>query len=267
MMSSAGFLALLLAAGDFSSPRIVSGGWRIIHLEPPVSLHAAQGVQGAALGQNSALKAGDRLQLGKGARLVVEDRAGSLEVEGEGLFQLVSRGTYRYAGPRASANADGEVQIEMGGDRIRVAAGLVRIRRSGENLFVESPGQARVKVFTSQGMKVIPPQSGVRFSSGGASPPVRLAPAPVPQAPEQNAELMAFRFVWRPTGTPSSYRLEVAGDDNFHQMLYTAEATESTWAPAMGSLPLGVFYWRVTALDAGGFEGIPSATRSFRVAP
>lgn len=71
-------------------------------------------------------------------------------------------------------------------------------------------------------------------------------------------------FTWRPTSGADSYRLEIAHDKDFSDVVYSVETRWSSHCPST-TLPTGKLYWRYRAADATGVSAW-STIRSFSVA-
>ncbi len=95
---------------------------------------------------------------------------------------------------------------------------------------------------------------------GGVTVETRRAPqSPVPLYPAANASLRAFRFLWRAVPEARGYRLEVATDPDFHDLRFSGDVGDITYFEPVRSVPLGVLYWRVRAVDRHGVPG-PAST-------
>ncbi len=56
-------------------------------------------------------------------------------------------------------------------------------------------------------------------------------------------------FRWNLSGNAGSYRIEIAPDPSFSQIVHSANTTERKYLWSAGSLPFGKYYWRVIALN------------------
>jgi hypothetical protein len=69
-------------------------------------------------------------------------------------------------------------------------------------------------------------------------------------------------FTWGTLGRHAHYRLRVASDVDFHELL--ADERIGVASLTLSSLPAGEYYWSVSSLD-GGHEGRPSVPRRLRI--
>ncbi|MGE3773068.1 MAG: hypothetical protein AB7I32_09100 [Gammaproteobacteria bacterium] len=93
-------------------------------------------------------------------------------------------------------------------------------------------------------------------------PPLTSAPAP-------QAGVMAERpvFEWAAVGGISRYRLQIARDRAFTELVVDeAQLADTRYEPA-GALALGDWYWRVMAIDAGEGPGPFGDAQQFRRLP
>ncbi len=92
-------------------------------------------------------------------------------------------------------------------------------------------------------------------------PPAQLGPADEGVVYVETPEL-----TWAPVDDSAGYWLEVAGDQNFDRIVENGFGIEGV-VHKMAQLPVGEYFWRVSALDGFGLPGERSATWRFRVTP
>jgi hypothetical protein len=99
-------------------------------------------------------------------------------------------------------------------------------------------------------------------SSGVPSTPKRLLAAPAPLHPRRS-ERRTYRefppnivFQWRPVERADEYRLVIARDPGFRQVVVDERLSEPSYS--IGSLAHGEYWWTVSSIDAG-VDGPPSA--------
>ena len=88
------------------------------------------------------------------------------------------------------------------------------------------------------------------WGDAGALTRVALPPAPTPELPQVSAAGVTLRWASR---AQSSYRIQIARDAAFAQMLHDERTGDTQWllrSPAPGS-----YYVRTQAIDADGFAG------------
>ncbi len=130
------------------------------------------------------------------------------------------------------ANYDGEIQVSVGGDTVAVR------RNQGTLVERDRPPLAPVDLLPSPELKG-PPDGKVLFDMG-----------------------VGFR--WEAETDAVGYWLEVALDRDFARLLFTMTAIEETHY----YLPIaeeGLYYWRVSAIDASGLPGPASDSRRLRL--
>ena len=91
--------------------------------------------------------------------------------------------------------------------------------------------------------------------------------SPTPIAPQADEPLRTYRFTWRGVAGAAWYRVEIARDASFRELLYAEESSTTTLTHGNRTLPLGTIYWRVTAMGEAGQSGPPSAPVPIRVVP
>ncbi len=122
---------------------------------------------------------------------------------------------------------------------------------------VELQGQGEVLAVTGG--------HGSRVREGEAPGPLHpLPPAPVLADPPDGARPAAFAFRWEPVDGAAGYVVEIAEDAAFHRLAHRAAVDGPEYAPAQVRLPLreAGYHWRVSAVDADGFQGRPSPGRA-----
>lgn len=91
--------------------------------------------------------------------------------------------------------------------------------------------------------------------------------APQPLSPQANEVLRTYRFTWRGVTGAERYRVEVARDARFQDVLYAEESSTTTLTHPNRTLPLGTVFWRVMAVGEYGQSGPPSPPVSIRIVP
>jgi hypothetical protein len=139
---------------------------------------------------------------------------------------------------------------DEGESRLETLEGLVQVRSAVD------PSAAPVDVPAGQATAV--------NREGRVAPPHALPEAPKVVAPLKGALGTDARFEWQPVGEAASYRVEIARDADFLVDAQSAVVNAPTlsWPEALAK---GKWFWRVTALDARGFQGAPSKVYAFTV--
>jgi hypothetical protein len=219
-------------------------------------------------------KSSAELRFADGARLTVtEDSLIFLRRSGATLkgverksIELMSGQAELDARSNQPAAPGPEVEIVVGASRTtsrpdKSGGAQTRARRSEEGsakLMVyggESEveaGGAKVQVPRGMGTSVAP--------SGPPSPPERLLAAPAGTDPAAGAERACADplFSWQAVPEAAAYTVEICRDPACAELVerQTGE-TAAKWRPA-APLPVGSYYWRVTARSASGLDGYPS---------
>ncbi len=94
-------------------------------------------------------------------------------------------------------------------------------------------------------------------------PPLLTTPAPGAGVSEDQPSMN-----WGASTTIARYRLQVASDDGFTQLVMDDDSVSTAGASTPASLPLGIYFWRVAAIDAMEGQGPFSDVQQFRrIAP
>lgn len=101
---------------------------------------------------------------------------------------------------------------------------------------------------------------GVSTTPSGVSGPVALLPAPSLGEGGQRQSEAIVRFQIQPVDKAAAYRLSLARDAGFIDVIAEATTETTTQVPTaeFGEVPNGTYFLRLTALDQGGLEGLPS---------
>jgi hypothetical protein len=105
-------------------------------------------------------------------------------------------------------------------------------------------------------------------ADGQPMEPVSLPSAPVPKLPTQGSAAYyrdvppRLRFSWKPTEPTNNYRIMLARDPQFRQVVVDEQVSGTSFTH--GNLKGGQYYWRVQAL-AGKTEGTPSEARELTI--
>jgi|GEM_PF-3519850 len=109
--------------------------------------------------------------------------------------------------------------------------------------------------------------SGQWMAFGKGEGPRILPTAPDLVSPLQG-DVAAPELVWSPVAGARGYRVEVAEDVNFHQVLHVLESSADVTRARSPDLPEGrPWYWRVFATTDDGIAGLSSRIYAFRVGP
>ena len=155
--------------------------------------------------------------------------------------------------PGQAAGSDVEFKLTVNPDK----TSTLSLHKGDAQLMV---GGKRVNLHENYGVTI--------DADGQAGEAVELPPAPTPRLPTQGSAAYyrdvppRLRFSWKPTEPTNNYRLTVARDPQFRQVVVDEEVSGTTFAH--GNLKRGQYFWRVQAL-AGKTEGVPSEPRALTV--
>jgi hypothetical protein len=218
-------------------------------------------------------KSSAEMQFLDGARLTVtEDSLVFLQRSGKTLsgspkksIEIVQGAAELNAQVLSASAPPPEVEIVLGNTRAtsrpdgkgpartrarRAEEGGAKLMAYGGESEVEAGG-AKVRVQRGMGTSVA--------TQGPPSPPEPLLPAPVLAGPEPDAERACTDppLAWQAVPQAASYIVEVCRDPGCGALVdRRVGETATEWRPA--ALPVGEFYWRVTARSRSGLDGYPS---------
>jgi hypothetical protein len=243
----------------------------------PPALHAGDAVRTLTrsrallrLGEHVELELGERSQLAFAARS--EDR--SLQIARARRVTLLAGAL---AGAVRGARGDAvPLELELPGARLTILAtagrdGDVRFvaRRNTDSTSTISLVAGRARLAAGHGAESITAGYGVTLDGRGNVRDRRaLAPAPGTLAPP-GGSVVAYRdvpprveFTWSPVGGVPSYRLRIARDAAFHDLL--ADERVDGASRTLSAMSAGEYYWSVSSVD-GHYEGRPSVPRRLRI--
>lgn len=165
---------------------------------------------------------------------------------------------------RAAGDQDGTVAVRTdagvatgdgGGFRVHVEGAAVRAEAVAAPVAVIGAG-TEVALAAGEG-------SRVRAGEAPSAPVALLAGGPL-VAPADAAPLRVPDFTWTPTPRGHGYRVEIAAEPDFVDLVAVQDVPGPAWRPdtLLARYRGGVLYWRVSAYDGLGFLGVPSETRS-----
>ncbi|WP_437289573.1 FecR domain-containing protein [Sorangium sp. So ce406] len=189
--------------------------------------------------------------------------------------------------PAAVELSDGEVKAALAalrGQTVDVASGGGRVSASSRDTVVQRRGErTTVAVFdgkadvTSGGLSVVVPKDhGTRFV--GRAPPAR--PRPLPPRPEwteqTSAEVAPIALApaglgvlsasWKPAPQAAGYRVEVARDPEFNDLVAREEVKPDVVSFRAEKMPAGAYFLRVRVIDREEYLGVGAVRRFHLVA-
>ena len=94
--------------------------------------------------------------------------------------------------------------------------------------------------------------------------PERLLPAPEIHALDGELFAENIEFSWEPLDGAAAYRLDVCKDRRCTQPIFNQRGIPETTLTAL-SLPVGISYWRVTAVSESGLDGFTSSPGELKI--
>lgn len=158
-----------------------------------------------------------------------------------------------------SVLTDAGVTAGQGGFRVTVEDESSRTEALSAPVAVAAQGVA-VDVGAGQGSRTVVGEA--------PGPAVDLLPPGLPTRPGEGEELVRPRFEWEPVESALGYRLEIAADPSFQEVLQSEDVSDIPWSPPVFMLPWpssGSLYWRVSSFDRLGFVGLPSKAMAMRL--
>ncbi|MEZ4323333.1 MAG: hypothetical protein R3F61_38065, partial [Myxococcota bacterium] len=113
------------------------------------------------------------------------------------------------------------------------------------------------------------PGQGSRVSVGQApSPPVDLLVTGALRKPPDATPLLRPSFGWDAVDTALGYRLEIALDPGFVQVVFAEDVPGNRFDASVLMLPydrVDALHWHVASFDRFGFLGVPSDPRTVKL--
>ena len=166
-----------------------------------------------------------------------------------------------------AGRSDAEVRPSRGGRdpfEIRTPVSVAAVRGTQFRVSVEQGGKAattsvvegKVGVQGTGGEALVPAEYGLASTLQSTGRPVPLLAPPDIEQPVHVETDGTQVFTIDPPGGAARYRLQIADDDEFHDM--RKEVTQASPVFRLPPLPAGTYIVRATALDAKDVEGLPS---------
>ena len=234
------------------------------------------------------LKKGDRVRTRSGARTVLQfDDGSQLTIKSGSLVHIDELSEDVRTRQKNSAIrllvSDVEASIlrpTAKGSRflIETPGSVVQIKKARMNISVNENNQTEYKLLSgdvsvSAGGKNVKLAANevVRLAQGGrVVSRGKLLGVPLPQAPPNldwhvsAKEKISVNFVWERVREATTYRLMVASDRYFSNLLYDNARIKGT-GTQVANMEAGVYYWRVSSADSKGRESLFSPFSVFRL--
>ena len=167
---------------------------------------------------------------------------------GDGFEIVMPNGTVQINGD-AEADARGQLRVALGKDSTSTITVLNGV----------------AQIMTETGTRRVPANEALTIRSDGSFGAIVSVPAPPrPQVPDDNL-IVAYRvapppirFDWIAPPEVNGYRLEIAYEAEFENLVYDGRIDEAQFEH--GNLHDGTYYWRVISMT-GEVAGPPSETR------
>lgn len=147
--------------------------------------------------------------------------------------------------------ADAVASARGGSQRVHVESGATRAEALYNPMRIYGGGQ-ELELASGQGSRVMRGEA--------PSAPVALLLPGTPLYPTAGSVLRTPDFGWTAVEAVLGYRVEIALDSSFSELVLIDETVGTTFEPSTLLVPyrVGGFFWRVSAVDRTGFIGIPS---------
>lgn len=217
----------------------------------------------------------NEIDLGANSLIVIRRLEQDLLFKEKRSFMVVVDGELR---GRLSGENEGDVYLEVTTPN---AVTRLQTQQAGEeplefSIRVDDEDQSIVTLFSGEaeveaGGEIVRLEANQATRvEGDAAPsvPVELPKPAVLKTPVAGAVFFyrdlppRIRFQWASPPTATHFRLQVAKDVDFHNLIIDEQLTEKRFTH--GNLAPGAYFWRVSAADAGG-EGVFSSTRRLRL--
>lgn len=122
----------------------------------------------------------------------------------------------------------------------------------------------QVQVRSPLGGVALPPGTGSRLRAEAApeQPQGLLRPQAL-LAPADQAPLRRPDFAWEPVAYSTGYRVELAANPGFTDIVESIDVPGASWEPELLFVPTRIegLWWRVSAYDRFGYLGVPTSPR------
>jgi len=261
----------------------------LLHASGDVELRIAEGARRGDGNMDEALHAGDAVQTLTRSRALL--RIGKQDYLGLGERSVLVFGAGRAgvdtAAPRratllagslsgsfGSSGADVPFELELPGARLSPAGApddalRFLVSRNAGSASSISVLSGRARLARAHGAELLTAGVGVTLDAHGNLRERRALPPPPDTLAPPGGSVLVYRdvppriaFTWGAVGRHSHYRLRVASDVDFHELL--ADERIGAASCTLSSLHAGEYYWSVSSLD-GRHEGRPSVPRRLRI--
>jgi len=205
----------------------------------------------------------DHVQVKANTTLAIESLAETAGAPKKGVLGLIKGALSWITGGSGEAKRDVQVHAPttIGG-----------VRGTEFRMIVEAPGSTRIEVLegtvntTGASSELdVGPGKGSRVRPGGEPETLHPLPAAPTVKAGDGGALDRFSFQWSKVQGAASYVVEIALEESFTRIVYEQGEEATQHEPVSAKLPehAGAFYWRVSAVDADGYQGFYSAAGSF----
>ncbi|NQS97447.1 MAG: FecR domain-containing protein [candidate division Zixibacteria bacterium] len=205
-----------------------------------------------------------RLRLEENSQVLIQEmRVNLLENRNKSTIGLIEGDFYALLG---GGSASEEFKLEVPGVETDINSDCFRIGMDKEAArFANYDGKLGI---TSAGQTVVLEQdqgSIVKHNQPPTSPHELLSKVKL-LSPEDGSEFYEQKneLAWESIPGASQYRLEIARDKSFSQIVYSNKLSEPSFSQ-LSSLESGVYHWRVSAQDDLELAGPYSYSRAFRI--
>ena len=215
------------------------------------------------------------LEVGENSLVVFQSMEPDLFVRKARTFRVMVEGELRGRLSRSSSGS-ANLEVALPGTNLQMTPGQAVGEDVEFRLTVNPDKSSTLSVHRGNAQLLVGGESMLLEGNHGLTigpdgMPQSLVPLPSPPTPKLPVEGSAayyrdlpprLTFSWQPTETAQGYRLTIARDPAFRQLVVDEQLTATTFRH--GNLKGGAYYWRVQSLK-GPVEGTPSEPRVLRI--
>lgn len=215
------------------------------------------------------------LEIGQNSLVVFQSMEPDLFLRKARTFRVMVEGELR---GRLSRSAAGSANLEVAlpGTNLQMTPGQgqgedveFRLTVNPDKSSTLSVHQGNAQLLVGGESVLLEGNHGLTIGADGR--PQSIVPLPSPPQPKLPVEGSAafyrdvpprLTFAWKPTETAEGYRLTIARDPTFRQLVVDEQLSGTSFRH--GNLKDGAYYWRVQSIK-GPIEGTPSEPRALQI--
>lgn len=244
----------------------------LVWLDTPLKAQLSEGHKVRTLSQSFAeisFKDASKLVLNANSQAVIQKmRVNVLENKQESKVSLIEGDIYALL----SGNKKKKVSVDIGGVEAKINADRFWFNKTGKDLRVASYGGS-IELYQDGKTIIIGENKGTIIGTNTSkTEETELLESPLLNSPEQNTTVFKsdkkneITFKWTPIKGAVRYWIEIANDNSsFSDLIFSQDNIGKNEFKIYDIKNDGVYYWRVTAINAEGFPGLRSLPRVIKV--